>query len=39
MNSFEQFTLIIGLLAIAIEAIRHLKEKLHNWQNSHHKAG
>lgn len=39
MNSFEQFTLIIGLLAIVLEAVRHLREKLHAWHNGHHKAG
>ena len=28
MNSFEQFTVIIGLLAILFEGIKHLKDKL-----------
>ncbi|SFH16961.1 hypothetical protein SAMN04489864_10640 [Pedobacter insulae] len=31
MNSFEQFTLIIGLLAVLFEAIKHLKEKIKQW--------
>lgn len=33
MNSFEQFTLIIGALAILFEAIRHLKEKVKHWHH------
>lgn len=28
MNSFEQYTVIIGVLAIAIEVIRYIKAKL-----------
>jgi hypothetical protein len=40
MNSFEQYTLIIGLLAIAIEAARHLKAKVMEWFHAdHHKSG
>ena len=35
MNSFEQYTVIIGVLAIIFEAIRHLKEKIKTWQNPH----
>ena len=31
MNSFEQFTLIIGILAVLFEAVRHLKEKIKEW--------
>lgn len=38
MNSFEQYTLIIGLLAVFFEALRYLREKLQVWLNSHHKA-
>jgi hypothetical protein len=38
MNSFEQYTLIIGLLAVFFEALRHLREKLHVWLESHRKA-
>jgi hypothetical protein len=39
MNSFEQYTLIIGLLAVFFEAVRHLRQKLHEWQQRyHHKA-
>jgi hypothetical protein len=37
MNSFEQFTLIIGLLAVFFEAMRHLREKLHAWLEGHKK--
>jgi len=36
MNSFEQYTLIIGLLAICIEALRHLKESLRHWLHPQH---
>lgn len=28
MNSFEQCTLIIGILAVIFEAIKHLRDKL-----------
>jgi hypothetical protein len=38
MNSFEQYTLIIGLLAIFFEGIRHLKEKLRAWLAAHAKS-
>ncbi|MDB5019700.1 MAG: hypothetical protein JWQ28_827 [Pedobacter sp.] len=38
MNSFEQYTLIIGLLAIFFEAIRLVRQKLQVWLDSHHKA-
>jgi hypothetical protein len=39
MNSFEQYTLIIGLLAVFFEAVRHLRQKLQEWlENHHHKA-
>lgn len=31
MNNFEQFTLIIGVLAVLFEAIKHLKEKIRHW--------
>ncbi len=31
MNSFEQYTLIIGLLAVFFEGLRHLKERLRAW--------
>ena len=31
MNNFEQFTLIIGALAIFFEALRHAKEKIRHW--------
>lgn len=31
MNSFEQFTLIIGLLAVLFEAIKHGKEVIKKW--------
>jgi hypothetical protein len=34
MNSFEQYTLIIGLLAVFIEAMRHVREKLNQWLHS-----
>jgi hypothetical protein len=34
MNSFEQFTLIIGALAVAIEAFKHFKDKLKGWLNT-----
>ena len=36
MNSFEQYTLIIGLLAVGIEAVRHLKAKVKEWMHVHH---
>jgi hypothetical protein len=36
MNSFEQYTLIIGLLAICIEAFRHLKEGVRHWLHPQH---
>jgi len=38
MNSFEEFTLIIGLLAIFFEGLRHLKDKLRAWLQTHAKA-
>jgi hypothetical protein len=38
MNSFEQYTLVIGFLAILFEGIRHLKEKLRAWLQTHAKA-
>lgn len=38
MNSFEQYTLIIGLLAVGIEAFRHLKDKLRHWMHPNHPA-
>lgn len=31
MNSFEEYTLIIGLIAIAIEGFSRLKEYLHKY--------
>lgn len=31
MNSFEQYTVIIGILAILFEAIKHLKGKIKHW--------
>lgn len=31
MNNFEQFTLIIGLLAVLLEAVKHLKDKIKQW--------
>ncbi len=31
MNSFEEYTLIIGALAVLFEAIRHLKNKIRAW--------
>jgi hypothetical protein len=34
MNNFEQYTLIIGLLAIFFEAARHVREKLQKWLHS-----
>lgn len=37
MNSFEQYTLIIGLLAICFEGLRHLREKLRAWIQAHAK--
>lgn len=33
MNSFEQFTLIIGILAILLEAVKHLKDKIKHWHH------
>ncbi len=33
MNSFEGFTVIIGTLAILLEAVKHLKDKINNWHN------
>lgn len=30
MNLFEEFTVIIGVLAIIIEAIKYIKRKLHS---------
>lgn len=37
MNNFEQFTMIIGLLAIFFEAIRHVRAKFQEWLHSHGK--
>lgn len=34
MNNFEQFTLIIGALAIVAEALGHAKDKLRQWFNT-----
>jgi hypothetical protein len=39
MNSFEQYTLIIGLLAVFFEGLRHLRAMLQNWLHNQHKAG
>lgn len=36
MNSFEQLTLVIGGLAVLIEAIRHLRQKLKAWRDTAH---
>ncbi len=36
MNSFEQFTLIIGVLAVVFEAFKHLKDKIKQWLNHSH---
>ena len=33
MNSFEQFTVIIGTLAILLEAIKHLKDKIKHYHH------
>jgi len=33
MNSFEQYTLIIGLLAVLFEGIKLLKEKITHWMH------
>lgn len=33
MNSFEQYTAIIGALAILFEGIRYLREKIRHWQS------
>jgi hypothetical protein len=33
MNNFEQFTVIIGVIAILFEAIRHLKDKIKQWHS------
>ncbi|TDQ07368.1 hypothetical protein ATK78_3489 [Pedobacter metabolipauper] len=33
MNSFEQLTLIIGILAVLFEAVKHIKEKLKDWMH------
>lgn len=35
MNSFEQFTLIIGVLAILFETISHIKNKIKRWFGAH----
>jgi hypothetical protein len=35
MNGFEQLTLIIGGLAIILEAIKHVKQKLNEWLAAH----
>jgi hypothetical protein len=35
MNSFEEYTLMIGLLAVLLEGLRHLKEKFHAWLHQH----
>jgi len=38
MNSFEQYTLIIGLLAVILEGLRHLRTMFQNWVDNQHKA-
>jgi hypothetical protein len=35
MNSFEQLTLVIGGLAVLVEAFKHLKLKLKEWLTAH----
>jgi hypothetical protein len=35
MNSFEQFTLVIGGLAILLEALKHLRHKIKLWLGLH----
>jgi hypothetical protein len=37
MNSFEQYTLIIGILAVFFEGLRYLKGKFMAWFQSTHK--
>jgi len=34
MNNFEQYTLIIGLLAVLFEGLKLLKEKIGHWLHS-----
>ncbi len=36
MNSFEQLTLVIGGLAVLIEAFKYLKQKLKTWRSTAH---
>jgi len=38
MNSFEQYTLIIGLLAVLLEGLRHLRTMFQNRLHNQHKA-
>lgn len=38
MNSFEEYTVVIGILAILFESLRHLKAKLRAWFQTHAKA-
>jgi len=38
MNSFEQYTLIIGLLAIIFEGLRHVRTMFQNWLHNQQKA-
>lgn len=33
MNSFEQFTVIIGVLAVLFEGIKHLRDKFRSWHS------
>jgi len=33
MNSFEKYTAIIGVLAVLIEALKHLKKSFKAWHN------
>ncbi len=33
MNSFEGYTLLIGLLAVALEGLSRLKEIVHKWMH------
>lgn len=35
MNSFEEYTLAIGVLAIFFEGLRHLKEMFRAWFQAH----
>lgn len=31
MNSFEQYTVIIGAIAVLIEAVKYLKKNIKSW--------